>query len=102
MASSTEPGRIDYPVSHLNTCSLPFTGFLVYACAHTSCELCGHRLREIGCASIYGYIPDRMGTPAKILLIPLSVLWSGMKDRSSSYVYLVKVVCVDMCTYTRG
>ena len=32
MASSTEPSRIDYPVFHLNTCSLPFTGFL--ACMH--------------------------------------------------------------------
>lgn len=30
VASSTEPGRIDYPVSHLNTCSLPFTDFPVY------------------------------------------------------------------------
>lgn len=28
VASSTESGRIDYPVFHLNTCSLPFTGFL--------------------------------------------------------------------------
>lgn len=48
------------------------------------------------------WVPDRMGTPAKILLIPLSVLWSGMKDPSSSVSISRRLstrVFVDMCIY---
>lgn len=48
------------------------------------------------------WVPDRMGTPAKILLIPLSALWSGMKDPSSSVSISRRLstrVFVDMCIY---
>lgn len=101
VASSTEPGRIDYPVSHLNTCSLPFT-VLSRVCVrtHFARASCTQVVRDRLCEHIW--VPDRMGTPAKILLIPFSVLWSGMKDRSSSVSVSRRLstrVFVDTCIY---
>ena len=49
VASSTEPGRIDYPVSHLNTCSLPFT-VLSRVCVRT-------HFARASCTGTYVHFP---------------------------------------------
>ncbi|KAG7203644.1 hypothetical protein KM043_013679 [Ampulex compressa] len=53
VASSPESCRSDYPVSHLNTCSLPFTGFHVYGQGHTDHRHITGMELPIRCALIY-------------------------------------------------